>query len=206
MSGDFASLACNQLQWLPDVGVGFLDIERDDLYGEAYFENYRELDRTPMAKRLNDARLRLVERHWKCTSQMVDIGIGGGSFMDAADCHGWDINPRAQHWLREHERLIDPRVQRVRAATFWDSIEHIRDPSIILANVERWAFVSTPTYASANAARGSKHFKPGEHLWYFTERGIVRFMHEHGFRLRESNLMESDIGRDGIGSFAFERA
>lgn len=206
MRGDFASLADRQLQWLPDLGVGFLDIEAPGLYAHDYFQTYRQLDLTPMAGKLNAARIGLVERHWAYPRQMIDVGIGGGSFVDSAECYGWDVNPHAQRWLDEHERLIDPRAQTVRAATFWDSIEHMRDPSEILRNVERWAFISTPIYSSALQARGSKHFKPGEHLWYFTERGLVHFMSVHGFRLRESNVMETMIGRDSIGSFAFERA
>ena len=176
----------------------------DDLYGADYFERYTALDASLTANCLNAVRLGLVDRHWN--GHVTDIGIGGGGFIKAhGDATGWDVNEHALRWLRAENLLIDPRRNYVEAATFWDSIEHMRDPSLILHNVERWAFVSTPIYRDAEHALASKHYKPGEHLWYFTERGLVRFMDRHGFALRETNAHECDCGRAEIGSFAFER-
>ena len=174
------------------------------LYGESYFEHYRVLDQSGTGRLLNAVRLGLVDRHWD--GHVTDIGIGGGGFIiEHGDATGWDINERAVRWLRDRDLFLDPRSQCVEAATFWDSIEHMRDPSLILGNVERWAFISTPIYLDGEHALRSKHFKPGEHFWYFTEDGLSRFMHRHGFTLRESNAFECDCGRVDIGSFAFER-
>ena len=64
--------------------------------------------------------------------------------------------------------------------------------------------VSSAFVSSAHAL-ASKHFKPNEHLWYFTDRGIKRFMFEHGFGFFGQNELETDAGREGIGSYAFKR-
>lgn len=193
------------MQWLPDKGIGFLDVPvPDGLYGADYFERYRALDQTDTGFRLTSVRLGLVARHWNGT--ITDIGIGGGGFMLAhGDATGWDVNEHALRWLLEKRLLLDPRILPVAAATFWDSIEHMRDPSRILNQVAHWAFISTPIYRNALHALESKHYKPGEHLWYFTESGLLAFMKRLGFRLRESNMRECECGRDEIGSFAFER-
>ncbi len=49
-------------------------------------------------------------------------------------------------------------------------------------------------------------FKPGEHIYYFTRAGLVRWMEAHGFKLLEHNDVEVECGREAIGSFAFVRA
>lgn len=190
---------------MPEHGVGFLDVPvPEDLYGADYFEHYRKLDRTVIGRRLALVRLALVAAHWD--GPLIDIGIGGGGFVKSYEgASGWDINEHALRWLYGEGLLRDPRIIPFECATLWDSLEHMRDPSLILNNVTRWAFVSTPIYRDADHARHSKHYKPGEHLWYFTERGLHAYMKRLGFKLRESNALECDCGREDIGSFAFER-
>jgi hypothetical protein len=190
---------------LPELGIGFNDTPvPDNLYGLDYFEHYRMLDRTETGARLTAARLSMVTRHYE--GHITDIGIGGGGFLLAhGDARGYDINEAAVRWLVQRNLLTDPYLLPVEAVTLWDSIEHMRDPSALLKRVARWAFISTPIYSDALHAQRSKHYKPGEHLWYFTERGLVHLMRHNGFRLREVNQTECDCGREEIGSFAFER-
>lgn len=157
-----------------------------------------------MGRQLSHARAEFVLRHYR-GDNLVDVGIGGGRFVNTLDCHGWDVNPEAIRWLYESGRLRDPRAGAVEAVSMWDSIEHMADPSEILENVREWVFLSTPIYLDGDDVLHSKHFKPGEHLWYFTEFGLVNFMRAHGFALAESNDQECRIGRESIGSFAFRR-
>lgn len=203
-SGNFASLAANRLQWLPDLGLGFLDVEYPGLYDADYFRHFQDLDRTPFAAKLNEARVQMVRRHW--TGPVCDVGIGGGSFIEAhGNASGADVNPLAIEWLAERGLLWDALNDNVDAVTMWDSIEHMRNPAELLDRVRKWAFVSTPIYVDAEHALASKHFKPGEHLWYFTQPGLCAFMRAHGFLQVEINYHESVLGREDIGSFAFKR-
>jgi Methyltransferase domain len=190
---------------LPEDGIGFLDWPvPKDFYGADYFSRYLKLDRTRTGERLTELRRSFVARHWRGT--LTDIGIGGGGFVKShGNATGWDVNVHALRWLHDEGLLLDPRVLSIEAATFWDSIEHMRDPSLILNNVTRWAFISTPIYQDARHAVESKHYKPGEHLWYFSEHGLHVFMKRLGFKLREANAQECECGREDIGSFAFER-
>jgi len=198
-------LAAGRLLWLPELQLGFLaEPPTPGLYDASYWETYRERDKGPVADELNFERIMLVRRHFQ-GMDLVDVGIGGGRFVNEMACLGWDVNPYAVEWLRQSGALRDPRSQPVEAVTMWDSIEHMVDPGEILRNVRSWAFISTPIYKGPGDAINSKHFKPGEHLWYFTVGGLCEFMRVHGFALFESNEMECKW-RESIGSFAFRRS
>lgn len=88
----------------------------------------------------------------------------------------------------------------------WDSLEHIADPAALLARVRQWLFVSMPIYRDREHCLASKHFKPGEHIWYFTDAGFIRWASGLGFDLRERNRIESSIGREDVVSYSFRRA
>lgn len=156
-----------------------------------------------MGKRLTDARVSFVRKY--ADLGIVDIGIGGGAFVRAADCFGYDVNANAIKWLKDNGKYKDP-YNGCDAITCWDSLEHIRYPDELLRNVRKFVFVSIPIFRDVDHVLSSKHFKPGEHVWYFTHEGLVNFMKLQGFDLLESNAMESDLGREGINSYAFKRA
>lgn len=199
------ALADNRLTWWPDLGIGYYPV-KDLPYDGAYWDKYRALDRTPTGDKLTAARLRLVRQYYRgASTELVDVGIGGGRFVEESGARGYDVNPAAVAWLAKHGRLADPYVEAVEAATFWDSLEHIDDPRPLLANVKSLAFVSCPIFDSPSHIKRSKHFRPNEHCWYFTQQGIARFMAAAGFELVLSNTMEQVCGREDIGTFVFRR-
>ena len=199
------SLAARSLVWVADPGIGYLPLDGAQPYDESYFAKYAGYAETDVGRRLNAARMALVARHWD--GPLVDVGIGCGQFVAARPMtQGYDVNPAGIAWLNERDLWCDPYAQDVRAACFWDSLEHITDPAPLLANVRDKAFVALPIFRDMQHALGSKHFRPDEHCWYFTERGFVAFMDAHGFRLVEVTDDEMRIGREDILSFAFERA
>lgn len=203
MNSLVASFEDDKLKWYPEIGVGFYPVE-DSPYDAAYWAKYRKMDRTPVGDALTAARVQLVRKYG--VGPLVDIGIGGGRFVEDFGAYGYDINPEAVAWLEANGRYLNPYMQRVEMATFWDSLEHIHDPRMILANVRRYAFVSCPIFDDAAHVLRSKHFRKDEHCWYFTQEGIVWFMERYGFSLREANRMEEECGREDIGTFVFERA
>ena len=157
-----------------------------------------------MSKELNDFRYDFVDYHrsrdW---SQVIDVGIGAGAFVERSGCRGLDINPHAIVWLKERE-LWGPGEKGYDAMTFWDSFEHIEDHDGYLKSV-KWVFMSLPIFLGIADTLMSKHFKPGEHIWYFTHGGLVKYMEGYGFTLVDHNQRETEIGREGIGSYAFVR-
>jgi len=189
------------LLWSEELGMGWHGRRPMDYEG-AYFAKYQELDATPMGEALTKARVDLVRRHF--SGQVLDIGIGGGRFVEESGGFGFDVNPEALQWLNANGCYKNPHFG-WDAMTFWDSLEHIPDPELMLRSIGDWAFVSMPIYKDQADCLKSKHFKPGEHIWYWTLDGFASWMDRQGFELREINHAESELGREGITSFAFRR-
>jgi len=201
----FESLSESHLQWLPELGIGWYPVTEAP-YDAAYWARYRRQDATETGAALTRARCALVSRHLMGRpGTVVDIGIGGGRFVEASGARGFDINPAAIDWLQTNDRWFDPYSAPFHAATFWDSLEHIHDPAPLLANVRGVAFVSLPIFSGPEHIVRSKHFRKDEHCWYFTRAGFIDFMDRHGFRMLEVNVMEQHCGREDIESYAFAR-
>ena len=190
------------LLWSDELGRGFHPRPPMD-YSGPYFEKYQQLDASPMGEALTKARVDLVQRYTSVAP--VDIGIGGGRFVLESDGMGYDVNAQAVAWLRDQGRYFDIYAHHAEAITCWDSLEHIQDPDALLEQVGEWVFVSMPIYASQAHCLSSKHYKPGEHLHYFTHDGLMLWFEQHGFVCLEYNDIESQLGREGISSYVFRR-
>lgn len=188
---------------MPELGFGWYPVTANP-YDDAYWQNYRERDDTPAGAALTAMRCALVWKYWP--GNVVDIGIGGGRFVrEHQAAFGYDVNPLAVAWLKANGRWLDPYRRTVEAITMWDALEHIHEPGPLLANVQRWVFVSIPIFSDCDDALHSKHFKPAEHVWFFTRAGLEGFMQRFGFDLVEHSDMEQEAGREQIESFAFKR-
>lgn len=186
------------------------DMTRPVDYDKAYFENYVHREDSEIARRLNVARTRLSEKYCDC---VVDVGVGSGEFIKKSKIkvYGYDINPVGVKWLRERGLFIDIYAgvpDDVQGFTLWDTLEHIPNPQEFFACVRPgdFLFVSLPVFEDLAKVRESKHYKPNEHLYYYTPSGLVRFLKDSGFDFVESNNDETLAGREGIGSFAFLKA
>jgi hypothetical protein len=166
---------------------------------------------TSIGAELNRQRVLMVEKH-TIKTKVVDIGIGSGHFILMRDqlvqpniTYGYDVNPKGIQWLLDRNIWFDPWYQEPEIATFWDSFEHLPRPTDLLKQVTKFVFVSIPIFKGKEHILGSKHFKPNEHIWYFTRNGLINYFSRNGFDLVEENLMETELGREDIGSFAFKR-
>lgn len=173
------------------------------LYSGDYFAHYQKLDNTKMGALLTRARLELVSKYTD-PSTVCDIGIGGGRFVQESGGYGYDVSKEALKWLKDQKLYRNPYFTWP-SITCWDSLEHIPDPEELLAKATNWLFVSLPVFEDADDVLSSKHYKPGEHLWYFSSTGFINWCAEQGFECVEMNRVESDLGREGIMSFAFKR-
>jgi 2-polyprenyl-3-methyl-5-hydroxy-6-metoxy-1,4-benzoquinol methylase len=180
-------------------------------YGDAYFEHYKALEGSPVAEKLNAGRCALLARHATEGASVLDIGAGCGTFVRAArawgfDAKGYDIIPKTVAVLKEMDAYCRS-PEGFDVVTFWDSLEHFEDPEVVLRDIPKGAVVlaAVPVMPSIDQVRSSKHFKPGEHLYYFTADGFVQWMALYGFRLLEESTHETDAGRESIGAFAFKR-
>ncbi|EPK2878807.1 class I SAM-dependent methyltransferase [Pseudomonas aeruginosa] len=189
------------LLWSEELGMGFHPRPPMDYTGP-YFEKYQLLDATPMGTALTTARVDMVRRHFD--GEVLDVGIGGGRFVVESGGKGFDVNEEAVQWLKSRNAYADP-YKGVAAITCWDSLEHVPDPEALVRSVGEWVFVSMPVYKDQADCLKSKHFKPGEHLHYWSVRGLVGWFAKMNFGCVEINERESELGREGITSFAFRR-
>ncbi len=119
---------------------------------------------------------------------------------------GTDVNPKGVEWLKKNQMLLPPTLK-ANILTFWDTFEHIPNvDDIIRENDPEWIFVCMPVYLNEDHVFRSKHYRPGEHCWYFTEEGFREVMLQRGYRLYEMNCSEVVWGlREDILSFAFRK-
>ncbi len=180
------------------------DLDVTTMYGVEYFNKCASNDASSIADALNVCRSSLVQRHYG-DGLLVDVGIGSGEFIrHRPNTLGTDINPVALKWLADNEKLADDAAT-YQAFSFWDVIEHMPDPAIALSRIPigGFAFFSIPVFDDLTRIRESKHYRPGEHLHYWTRSGFIAWLLHHGFYLLETNNGETIAGRDSIESFAF---
>jgi hypothetical protein len=198
------------LIWDEQQGMGVHTMPLDvGIYDASYWHKYVGYADTDLGRKLTAARLAFVRRFVRDDEDLTDVGIGSGDFIEArggGNTFGWDVNPIAIEWLRERYIGRDPRVRGAAHLSLWDTLEHIDDPAGLVDCARGCVFVSTPIYRDREHALGSRHLRPGEHRWYWTESGLVRWFARMGFRLLEpSSWFETELGRDSIGTFAFGR-
>lgn len=180
-------------------------------YGEQYYNNYINREGTEIAVNLNKARVNLAKKYCK---KVLDIGIGSGEFIKnfGIDCaYGFDINPYGIKWLKENHIYMNPYEEdisvKVDGVTLWDTLEHMVSPSEFLDYIEKeYVIVSLPIFDNILKVKNSKHFKPGEHLLYFTAQGLINLFEDNGFNVIEMNDAETLAGRENILSFVFRRS
>lgn len=171
------------------------------------------MSETDAGKQINAFRIKWVLDHAGPRVSLLDYGSGDLTFLSLArlshwpEAHGYDIceDDLVKYALRD---LGHGSHSRHHAVCFWDSLEHLDNPMEALALADAWVFVTIPIMPnSVNPARLPewKHYKPGEHFWYFTRRGIVSFMREAGFTMTDVSEEECEYGREDIATFAFLR-
>lgn len=204
----FESVQDRDLMLCPERGVAY---QRDMSvlvdYDDAYFDRYVEREGKEIARKLNAGRVDLVNRHAGAAAIVCDIGVGSGEFIKSRpNTVGHDVNPKALIWLAQ-QRKASGQIDQYRAFTFWDVLEHIPDPNGYFKRIPEGSYLFTclPVMSDLKRIRESRHYKPGEHLYYFTEPGFIDWMALYRFRFLERLDFETRAGRDQVTSFAFKR-
>lgn len=217
-------IAAHRLHWMEPIGIGFFDCdgftgpdgEKLQPYDDAYFAKYQAMADSEVGAALNAFRAQMVSRHAPLDGQgsatLLDVGIGDGAFLrsvagfDWLTASGCDINPAGVAYLIEHGQLASfEHPASFDVVTFWDSLEHIRDPRPALAAARHVALVSIPIFTDAAHAVTSRHFRPDEHFWYFTRHGFIQFADQEGFDCVDVLATETALGRDSIETFVLRR-
>ena len=120
-------------------------------------------------------------------SRILDVGYGNGAFLKRARAAGMSIFGIDLH----NEDFGIPVVgfdtpQDYDLVCFFDSLEHFPDFAPILRLRTRHVIVSIPNTPGfiLTAPRKWRHFKPGEHLHYFSRASLDGLMRGWGFPRR----------------------
>lgn len=150
-------------------------------------------------------------------TSLLDVGYGNGEFLRTAhrlvaDCEGYDVPPAypLPPTIRQAESLYEREYDVV---TFFDSLEHFRNPYEIASLRCRYVMISVPWCHFVDDAwfMAWKHRRPDEHLWHFSRESLVRFFSSLGFRLLCSGNPEDVVrgelnGLPNILTAVFERS
>jgi hypothetical protein len=185
-----------------DYGWAYQEkFERYD-YGDSYWKNYLNIEETETAQLLNGFRKDISTKY---ATTILDVGIGSGAYLKTltGKKYGFDVNPFAIEWLKENNIFHDPYNDdnsSIDGFCSWDVIEHIPNPNEFLAVLptKAFIFISLPVFANLERIQFSKHYKPNEHLQYFTTPGLIKFMEMSGFTVLELSNEESKIGRENV--------
>lgn len=172
-----------------------------------YFDKCNGYAGTEIADRLNFGRVVFVNYFVGADLPVLDVGVGSGEFIrHRPNTWGYDVDQRAAAMLRLTGKWSDD-FSAFRAFTFWDVIEHVEEPRGYFKQMAfgARAFFSIPVFDDLASIRQSRHYRPGEHLYYWTRVGFIDWIRLHGFHMLCVSDFETKAGRDSICSFAFER-
>ena len=181
------------------------------LYDSAYFAKVAAYEDTDIGRAVNAGRVAMLARNLPAAATVLDIGAGTGAFLRSAKAagfrtSGWDVMEEAVAGLLAAGMYADDPYG-FEAVTLWDTIEHMDQPECRLRSVRKGAhlFASLPVFTDLRTIRESKHYRPGEHLYYWTTDGFVEWMRLYGFSVLEVSEHEIAAGRESIAAFAFVR-
>lgn len=175
--------------------------------GENYFDHYAPMEGNEVARNIHLGRVEMVNWRVGKSANVLDTGIGCGEFIKARpNTFGQDVNPKGVQWLRDNGKLRED-MEAFRAFTFWDVLEHVENPDHYFRRMPDCShlFATIPVFDDLSEIRKSKHYKPGEHLYYWTKAGFIQWMERYRFHLLERSDFEVKAGRESVRSFAFQK-
>lgn len=170
-------------------------------YGIEYYEG--------MLRQYSKTAEEICKKRWDWIMSTLDVktvldyGSGVGWFRawrpPGVEVHSYDVGPMPQTGLG---------LQMYDVTCFWDVLEHIPDFSEVepVLALSRCVVCSLPIVQSKGSAELGewKHFKPGEHVHYFTRATLKALFSKYGFDLLKAGQPECPPRVD-IWSFIFTK-
>lgn len=128
--------------------------------------------------------------------RLLDIGYGNGSFIKVAEKANFEAFGADVHGLGERYGVTEAPINKGKwdVVTLFDSLEHFDDLSVIKAINSTFIVVSTPHRPSNFPTfLDWKHFRPGEHLHYFSKMSLSMLFPSHELVLT-TNIEDSIRG------------
>ncbi len=143
-------------------------------------------------------RLSFVFKYMQNFGKLLDVGCGFGNFVRAArhasfDAYGFDVH---QIDTGSSAPRVDSFYGKWDAVTLFDSFEHFEDFEKVFAIDTKWFFITVPHLdesMSVSEIKNWKHYKPDEHLHYFTVKAMHSLFRKNGYMLMEAVNLEDVI-------------
>lgn len=144
-------------------------------------------------KHIASVRFEKYDFHIPARGRILDIGSSNGAFVDYArndlkyDAYGVDFTDHEWTYKGPLDRVNFP-TEYFDAITMHDVLEHLIDPVETLKEVRRVLkpggklIVDFPDY---HKPEGLHHWRPIQHLWYFTKDQLIDILFEAGFNTTE---------------------
>lgn len=146
-------------------------------------------------------------------SRVLELGPGTGCMMEVMRRHclsvdGFDIAPTDHVTIDQDEA----RRRHWDLLIACDVIEHMPDINSIFDYTFDWAYISTPCRPDdIDLLANWRHFRPNEHLWYFTRDELSRWFDAKGYEVKYAGHVEDlirprwDREKPNISSFVIRR-
>lgn len=188
-------LSCNIIrQRLEMSASAYQDFYKQDYHSAHQQELGREAykDRYEHDCKVAVTRLDKYSSFIPAKGKFLDIGSGNGALVDTArkagyDAYGVDFVNHAHTYPGPVEDVGFP-TEHFDIITMHDVLEHLVDPVKTLKEVRRILkpggrlIVDFPNYF---VEAGKHHWRPIQHLWYFTEAQLVDVLEKAGFPVTE---------------------
>lgn len=187
---DAISGICKQLNPIP--------VKYDYEYVQTRYNSYGELGPRIAYLRLGFLLGALPE----IPNSILDVGYGNGDFLKACsniiqNVSGSDIPP-------SYPIAPIPTVDNIFEGTydvvcFFDSLEHFIDPYLIKDLKTKYVFITLPQFHPDLGYEwfvNWRHRRPNEHLWYFSDKGLINFFQSIGYSLVKLSAFEDTIRKN----------
>lgn len=181
--------------------------EHEPVYGKEYRMFYTNPQKASLLKKRFTERVKRVLPYLDRVQSALDVGCSYGHFLDVGKNLGWDVvglEPSKYIFdnLEDHLSQFNIINATLRKAslkakfdlvTYWDVLEHIKDPDKELAYVRKvlrkggFIIVQCPNKASLGATlSGSKWgwWTPPDHVYHFTPESLRRLIEGAGFSVQ----------------------
>lgn len=191
-----------------NCGYGRPSIQTPMEYGTEYEKKYLSYPENALCKIRMDfvEKLNVLNRR-----NLIDFGCGSGAFVHYARgkgyaAYGFDVNDFTAH-------LRPPKNFTARIVTAWDSFEHLTDEQQAAFFHENKRaeiiVVSVPDFESCIDAASWRHYRPREHLHYYTEAALRTRFKKEGltahFCSHDEDAVRSAPWKNNILSIGFVR-
>lgn len=170
-------------------------------YPKYYHERY---EKNP-ERELSYLRVSVLSKFIGKNQSVLDYGGGSFAFRDFARECGFSIDSFNAH-EEQPKRTYD-------CVTLYDVLEHLPDPRGIFELSPQFFIVSVPDFSAVTSGKEElkkwRHYKPDEHVHYFSFTALRRLFHNAGFVCVYESHIEDYIRKATFANIltcVFERA